>query len=164
MNQKERLHLEKMIQANDVENNTGKIRELKHSKLIYEDVNKILNLKKNYGRLEKSNSESFDRMCESQCSFLFNNYTDLYNKVKKNEIDLNMLLQFINVLSKIENGQLDQHEGSYEIGKLLKHIYIDSALKKSEHIDEKYNKNKKVEKRPKEINISWKEYKEKHLS
>lgn len=162
MNPNERLHLEKMIKANDVEDTTHKIRDLKHSRLIYEDVNNLLNLKKKYAILEKTDAENFNKMCETQCNFLFMNYTDLYNKVLKNEIDLNLLLQLINVLGKIEMGHLDQHEGSFEVGKLLKHIYIDSALKKSEHIEEKHNE--QIENPVEEINISWKEYREKHLS
>ena len=34
----------------------------------------------------------------------------------------------INVLHNIEEGKLDQHEGSFEVGKLLKEIYIDLSL------------------------------------
>jgi len=44
MNDSERLNLQKMIQANDAENNTHLIRNLKHSKLIIEDVDNLLKL------------------------------------------------------------------------------------------------------------------------
>jgi hypothetical protein len=67
---------------------------------------------------------------------LFLNYTDIFNKIKKDEIDLQILFQFLDVLQKIENGLLDQHEGSFEIGTLLKKIYIDSALKKADKLNE----------------------------
>ena len=69
------------------------------------------------------------------CSFLYTNYTDIYNKVKNDEIDLPLLNQFLNVLQRIENGEMDQHEGSYFVGKILKEIYIDSALKKADKLD-----------------------------
>ena len=59
--------------------------------------------------------------------------------------------EFIN-----ENGELDQHEGSFIVGKILKEIYIDSALKKAEKIDNLYNqKEETIE----PINISWKNWK-----
>jgi hypothetical protein len=41
----------------------------------------------------------------------------------------------IRILREIEDGKLDQHEGSFEVGKILKSIYVDSALKRSENLD-----------------------------
>jgi len=157
MNDFERLNLQKMIKANDVENNTQLIRNLKHSNLILADVNELLKIKKQNSTLAKSNSEMFDEMCINKCQFLFNNYTDIYNKVKKDEIDLTILVRLLNVLHNIEEGYVDQHEGSYEVGKLLKEIYIDSALKKAEKLDKQYDN--KIEEKP-PLNITWKQFKE----
>jgi len=161
MNNIERMNLQKMIAANDVEDNTSKIRKLKHSKLILKDVDTLLKLKKDNPRLSKTNSETFDKLCTSRCQFLFNNYTDIYNKVKKDEIQLPILLQLLNVLYAIEEGNVDQHEGSFEVGKLLKKIYIDSALTKADRIDKKNNK--KQDKRLPDKKISWEEFKKKQL-
>ena len=47
----------------------------------------------------------------------------------------NLLKQMIRVLREIEDGQLDQHEGSVKVGNILKSIYVDSALKRSENLD-----------------------------
>ena len=157
MNDLERLNLQKMIKENDVENNTNLIRSLKHSKLIHDDVDRLLKLKKDNSRLAKSSPELFDQMCVSKCNFLFNNYTDIFNKVKKDEIHLGILSQLINVLHNIEEGKLDQHEGSFEVGKLLKEIYIDSALKKADKLDQGI---KKSEKKKPVKNMSWKQFKQ----
>jgi len=135
MNDDERLNLRKMIAANDTEDNTSKIRELKHGELIRADVAKMLKIKHDYARLAKSHPAQYDAICVSQCAFLFKHYTDIFNKLKKNEIDLNILMKFVSVLKLIEDGKIDQHEGSFEVGKLLKQIYVDSALRKSEHLD-----------------------------
>lgn len=156
MNETERLNLQKMIKANDSENNTHLIRTLKHSNMIKDDVDLLLKLKRDHIHLAKSNPDEFDNMCVSECSFLFNNYTDIFNKVKKDEMNLTILLQLLNVLHSIEEGAVDQHEGSFEVGKLLKEIYIDSALKKAEKLDNEDNK--QVEVKPIE-NISWHQYK-----
>ena len=161
LNEEERLNLQRMINANDVVDQTDKIRKTKHSYIIKEQVKEFVTLKKKYERLAKSNPNQFDQMCTSKCSFLFNNYTDIFNKIKKDEIDLTILDKFLTVLKNIEDGKVDQHEGSFMVGKLLKELYVDSALKKSDKLDAINKKNKKSEKKPsKPIEISWKEYKD----
>ena len=163
MNSQERLQLDKLLKQGDVIDNTKKIRSLKHSVKIYEDVNKMLNLKKTHKNILQSDPEMFSNICSTQCSFLFNNYTDIYNKVFKDEIDLTILLRLINTLKYIEEGSLDQHEGSFEVGKLLKEIYIDSALKKEAN-NKELEENKEENKNTISIkNISWNEYKKKNL-
>jgi hypothetical protein len=159
MNNSERLNLQKMISANNVTDCTGEIREKKHSGKIYADVTRLLELKAKYENLSEMNTEIFDNMCVSQCIFLFNNYTDIFNKVKKNEMNLNILLQLIEILKNIEEGNIDQHAGAFEVGKILKAMYIDSALLKAEKIDKKtgevYEKTSNVAVK----NVSWKEFK-----
>jgi hypothetical protein len=163
MNSLDRLQLEKMIQANDAADNTSQIRDLKHSMLIHADVATLLNLKRDYARLAKTNPDQFDMMCVNRCSFLFNNYTDIFNKVKKDEIDLAILGKLLGVLKMIEDGKVDQHEASVEVGKLLKQIYIDSALKKSEKLDKKHSNTGSAsssdDSLPPAKKVSWKQYK-----
>jgi len=127
MNSDERLLLQKMIKANDVVDQTGLIRKLKHSHLLQDDINNLLKLKHNNATDEKMMQE---------CSFLFSQYTDIFNKIKKNEIDLKILNRFLNVLRSIEDEEIDQHEGSFIVGTLLKDLYIDSALRKSEKLNQ----------------------------
>jgi len=161
LNDTEKLSLQKMIRSNETEDFTGLIREEKHSAIIREQVATLMELKKDFARLAKSNPTSFDNMCVSRCNFLFNRYTDIFNKVKKDEIDLAILFQFLDVLKQIEEGKIDQHEGSVAIGRLLKQLYIDSAVKTGDKLDEKYKKDEKVIE-PK--NISWKEFKQKNTA
>jgi hypothetical protein len=161
MNNNERLNLQKMIDENNVVDCTNDIREKKHSSKIRADVQTMLTLKKKYARLALSNPDQFDKMCVSQCNFLFTNYTDIYNRVKKDELNLNILGELLNVLERIEKSQLDQHNAAFQVGKLLKEMYIDSALLKADKIDKKTGK--KIEgsgERPVPAkNISWKEFK-----
>ena len=146
MNFDERLKLQDMIKQNNVQDQTEKIRELKHSSLLKKDIELLLTLK---------NSSTENAMTE--CSFLYTYYTDLFNKIKKDEIDISILFTFLNVLKKIEDKEIDQHEGSYEIGMLLKKIYVDSALKKANKLNE--NAKESEYKGAQEI-ISWKEWKQ----
>lgn len=169
MDKNERLKLNEMIKVNNVEDVTEEIRNKRHSFLIKDDVTKMLEIKKKYSRLSKSNPKQFDNMLVSKCKFLFMNYTDIFNKVKKDEIDLTILWNFLSILEQIENGKIDQHEGAYQVGNLLKKIYIDSALKKAEKLEKKNSKNKNKNKnkaiKPNNLkkNLTWKEYKKLYL-
>lgn len=156
MNDKERLQLSKMIKANDVENVTDSIREKKHSSLIEKDIAKMVRLKREFSHLN-NNPSQIDLMLETQCPFLFVNYTDIFNRLKKDELSLDIMAKFLHVLKKIENSDIDQHEGAFLIGKYLKEIYIDSALQRGEKLDEKFSKTNETKELPK--NISWTQFK-----
>ena len=156
MNDLDRLNLKKMIQSNDVVDQTDLIRRAKHSKQIRSEAKELIHLRENMTELVDSNFDEFRAICREKCSFLFDNYMDIFNKIIKNEIDINILSKFLDVLQNVEEGVLDQHEASFLIGKYLKELYIDSALKKSENLDKKYESNKK---KTIDNNLTWKEYK-----
>ena len=157
MDHENRLNLQRMINANDVQDMTEEIRTKKHSDLIKNDIKTLLFIKRKHLALEKNDPTEFENKCILECQFLFNNYTDIFNKVRKDEIDLKMLNQFLDILKEIENGNLDQHTASFKVGTILKEIYIDSALKKSEKLDRENNT--EVKERVKEKNINWSQWK-----
>ena len=168
MNDDEKFHLKKMIAANGTEDRTDVLREIKHSTQISDDVFTMSKLKRDYPRLAKTNPSQFDAMCVSRCAFLFKYYTDIFNRLKAGEIDLNLLFKMIRILREIEDGKMDQHEGSFEVGKILKKIYVDSALKRSENLDAEHAAKEKraatkshKSSRPQipEKNISWADFK-----
>jgi hypothetical protein len=154
MDDNQRLQLQKMITVNNVEDQTGLIRDLKHSYILRENVNNLVMLKAKYF----NDPEGLNLEAMVECSFLFNYYTDLYNKIRKDEIDLKILFQFIDVLRKIEDGLVDQHEGSFEVGSLLKKIYVDSALRKAEKLNAETGVLEPEYKGP-QVDISWKQFK-----
>jgi hypothetical protein len=144
-----------MIKANNVEDQTDLIRELKHSHLLQEDINNLLMIKAKY----RTDTDKINEEGMNECSFLFTYYTDIYNKVRKDEIDLKILNKFLNVLRRIEDGEIDQHDGSYLVGQLLKEMYVDSALKKAGKLDQQ-NKVELVHTPKNEtMNVSWKQFK-----
>jgi len=155
MNDKERLQLSKMITANDVENVTDNIREKKHSELIEKDIHEMVRIKKTYSQV--NNPEQVNLMLETRCSFLHEHYTDIFNRLKKDELNLDIMAKFLHVLKQIEDSNIDQHEGAFLIGKYLKEIYIDSALQRGEKLDDKFSKTNDDKPAPK--NISWAQFK-----
>jgi len=154
MNASEKLNLNNLIKEYKHESTTEKIRTLKHSNLIREDVAKMIELKKKYIRID---NKTLKGMVEKQCSFLYTNYTNIFNKVFKGVIDLNLLNNFLKILKTVEDGKCDQHEASYNVGQILKQIYIDSAVREADIKDKKYKKKEKPLKKAKKI--SWSQYK-----
>ena len=158
MDDKTRLQLQNMIKANNAEDQTSLIRELKHSDIFKKEIATLLNLKKQYA----NDQDKLHMECMIECSFLFNYYTDLYNKIRKDEIDMEILYQFLDVLKQIEDGMVDQHEGSFMVGTLLKKIYVDSALKKADKLERERAAeaaNTPVVVREDPVEISWKQFK-----
>ena len=154
MDDKQRLQLQNMIKTNNVEDQTDLIRDLKHSQVLRNEINNMIMIKAKY----RGDDEKIAQECMNESNFLFTYYTDIFNKVKKDEIDINLLYKFLDILKKIEEGQLDQHEGSFQVGTILKDIYVDSALKKAEKLDAA-NETEKVETKKANVNISWKQFK-----
>jgi len=122
MNDEQRLQLNDLIRANNSVDNTGLIRELKHSSKIREDVDTMVRLK------EGKEWKEVESECMKEANFIYKNYTMIFNRLLRDRLDLNILYTFLNVLHEIEEEQLDQHEASYKIGMLLKRMYIDPKL------------------------------------
>ena len=159
MESKDRIDLKRLMeqQGGDYEDNTDGIRRLKHSQLILDDVYKMEHLKKSMAEKRKTRHKVFEDACKRECSFLYNKYTDIFNRLIKDELDLDLLSDMLLTMMKIEEGQINQQEGSVIIGKILHKIYVESALKRSENID----KSEEVTNLPKKEaqDISWKKYK-----
>ena len=152
MDSQDRLNLKKLISEYKPEETTSKIRTLKHSSKIKEDVERYLQLKSKYARLPKQTQL---QMYQNQCGFLYENYTNIFNKLVKEQLNLSILYRLLIVLKGIEEDKYDQHEGSVMVGKILKQLYIDSALKGGDQNDKKGKKERK--RRGKKL--SWAEYK-----
>ena len=75
MNHLEKIQLDKMISENNVEDQTNKIRELKHSALIKQDIDTIIRLQKSHPSLSFT---ELDNMCIKQSNFLFIHYSNIY--------------------------------------------------------------------------------------
>jgi hypothetical protein len=127
MTESDRLHLQKMIKEQNTEDNTDSIRGLKHSVPIAEDILKIQSARARSGA---ASAADFRELCISQCPFLYNNYTDIFNRVVGGELDLAIFSKFLYVLKQIEDEKTNYHDASYTIGKLLKELYVDSAIRR----------------------------------
>ena len=129
MNPNEVLKLNDMIREGDCVDNTETIRQLKHSAIITKNVNTLLHIKKKHG---KDDLNTLDNECIKECRFLFDNYTSIYNKLLRDQIDLPVFYKFLYYLKKIEDNELTFYQASYEIGTLLKNMYVDPIIEEKE--------------------------------
>ena len=157
MDSQDRLNLKRLISEYKPEETTEKIRELKHSIKIKQDVERYLKLKSKYARLPR---ETQIQMYQNQCTFLYENYTNIFNKLIKEQLDLTILYRLLIVLKGIEDKKYDQHEGSVMVGQILKQLYVDSALKGGNQNEKK----DKTERKRRGKKISWGEYKRTEMS
>ena len=73
-----RLKFNELLKESDASDNTEKIRKLKHSSKIKEQVSIMLDIKKKYARLDK---KTVDTMIDTKCNWLFTNYFNLFNNI-----------------------------------------------------------------------------------
>jgi hypothetical protein len=155
MDPKSALKLKEMITENNIEDVTNDIRERKHSDKIRKDVNMMVELKRLHNMTQPISPDN-ENILISGSPFLYTNYTDIFIKIKKDEFDLEMFSYFLTILKRIEDGEIDQHTGAYDVGKVLKNIYVDSALRMGEK-DDSNRDNAPVD----IIDISWNQFKNK---
>lgn len=158
LTENEEFQLKKMIEANDTKDMTTKIRDNKHSGKIRECINSIIKAKNENLEIFKTDKKRFEELVSTSAGFLFYSYTDIYNKIIKDEINMTTLNKLLDILKMIEDNKVDQHEASFMVGTILKEMYVDSTLKRAEKLDKESEKQPKAE--PK--NISWSKYKKTH--
>lgn len=157
---KDKLDLKRLMDnMDDYEDNTHYIRTAKHSHNIVNDIILLGKFKNEFMELKLNDPSTYFENAKNVCCFLFLNYPDIFNRLVKDELDLDIMNKFLKVLSMIEDGLVDQQDGSVVIGKLLKELYLDSAVRNAENIDKQYADEKPVIEDGK--TISWMEYKNK---
>ena len=157
MNVNERIQLQKMLQEGDSEDYTEQIRKMKHSESIKRDIIQLQALQVQNSELKNSDIQAYNIKCIEKCSFLYNNYTDIFHKMVNDELDLTIMTKLLVVLKLIEDEKVDQHEGSVMVGKVLKELYVDSATKRMDNLDAKYEADKPIPIEGRKV--SWKEFK-----
>jgi hypothetical protein len=156
----ESLNLKKLLNNSDAVDNTEYIRRVKHSEKLRDDIRALDRLKKSESKLYLENRDKFKEKAQTVANFLFVNYTDIFNKVITNELDLGIMSKLLAVIKMIEDNKVDQHEGSVLVGKILKELYVDSALKRCDNLDKEHNT--EVEEKREIKQVSWSEWKSKN--
>ena len=156
MNEHQRLHIQQMMSVTPgAVDQTNLIRELKHSGLLRTEITTLQHLVQTWLPTD-TEADKLTKAAE-QCPFLYMYYTDLFNRIRKQDLDITLLHHFLDLLQQIEEGHMDQHDASFAVGTVLKKIYIDSALKRAAKQEEEEEDN---DTKPLPLSISWKQYKQ----
>jgi len=185
----EKLDLKRLLKTSDCDNNTDHIRKVKHSSKIQKDIMEIIAHKKTNMKLYgcgirsvvednhayseglrrspeeyEQNPDRFELEAKVVGHFLYTNYPDIFRKVINDEINYEIMSRLLHILKGIEEEKVDQHEGSVLVGKVLKELYLDSAVRHGENLDKKHKKVAVDDQETKKVAsseklISWKEYK-----
>lgn len=86
---------------------------------------------------------------------MFNGYTEIFNHILKDELDIGLMNQALATLKKIEEGEIDQQEGSVIMGKILHRIFVESALQSAKTRDSETPQEEKNNGKE----LSWAEFK-----
>jgi len=154
LSRQEKLELKKLVENADCENNTDTIRRLKHSEKILTDLITVEKLKK---EIPEDDKDQLLVACQEKAPFLFENYPDILSRQIKNELNMLIMTKFIRILKMIEDNEIDQHEGSALVGKVLKELYIDSAVRRGENLDNQHQTETPAKVEGK--SLSWTEWK-----
>lgn len=150
MNDNEKKELERLVKENDTKDFTESIRERKHSTILRQDILRFYKLK--YDNPIKVSEEELRKATINQCEFLYKNYREIFEIVLTKDMNLSLMMRLLEILEKIENKELNQHEGSFLLGNILKSIYVDTKLEETEG---EYDKSEINE----TMNLSWNEFK-----
>lgn len=188
----ENIQLSKMIKESECGNNTESIRKLKHSSQILENITKLASMCAAFDKEQQCDNSttstiSFDvvvamsdheensalqsafiERAKCECFFLYQHYTDIFNKIIKKEINMDIMTKVVLILKMIEEETIDQHQGSVLVGKLLKEMYIDAATTRAEKCDEcgsnSSSSSTDYALQEPAIDISWREFRDNHLN
>lgn len=155
----DRLDLHKLLRESDAVDNTETIRRVKHSGPLIESLRAMELLKRSHKELRETSPEQFFILCTEKCNFYFTNYMDLFRRQLKDELNLAIMIRMIRFMELIEQNQVTQHEASVIVGKYLKELYVDSAIRHADHLDEQSNQDEGEASERTENNIGWKDYK-----
>lgn len=136
------------------QDNTQYLRNMKNSAKIRQDILKMEKCKRTF--TGNRNSEEFRELCVTECRFIYDEYTYLFNKLLKDVVDLKIMFTLLKVMQDIETGKVNQEEGSVLVGKILKELYLDCATREGELSDQQYEADKIVPLEGKAL--SWKQF------
>ena len=103
--------------------------------------------------------QGYNELCRNTTPFLYNHYTDIFNKVVKDELNMEMMVRFIFILKQIEEGVIDQYDASVKVGTILKEMYVDSAMRRGDNLDKLHESEAPTFVEP--VKMSWAEFKNK---
>ena len=87
----ERLNLKNLMNEMDYVDNTETIQRLKHSSKIRDNIKVLERLKEEHSELRSRSPEKFFNIVQVECQFLYDNYTDIFRRLMKDEVNITIM-------------------------------------------------------------------------
>lgn len=123
MNDAQRSRLTELIKEHNVVDNTQSLRAAPQSGALRRELKQLERLKRHHA----TDPKRFEQLLRERCPVL-HEYQGVLDRIKAPNVDVGVMERMIDALETIETGAADQHEASFEVGKLLKRKYIDRKI------------------------------------
>ncbi len=120
-NTKEKSLLDDIIKEHKIEDNTNYVVNNKKASIIRKEFNALIKIKQVHG-------DGKINISKIQAPYLYKNYKSIFDKIIKNDFNVVLFKDLIDILEKIENKKIDLNEGSFIFGKKLKNIFVDKCI------------------------------------
>lgn len=120
--------IQRLMKENGTIDVTDTIRSERNSKRIKQDLTAYFRYSLSHQRLKESSPSTFQNQARVICSFLHDKFPLVLEKLISDTMDITTLMKFIRLLEMIEEGDLDQHEASFQVGLILKDMFINPAI------------------------------------
>ena len=120
--------IQRLMKENGTIDVTDTIRSERNSKRIKQDLTSFFKYSSTHQRLREKSPSVFQNQARLICSFLHEKFPLVLEKLISDTMDIQTLFKFIRLLEMIEDGDLDQHEASFQVGLILKDMFINPAI------------------------------------
>ena len=141
-------------EAENYEDNTSGIREAKHSSPLLADIRRMGPLRKKYAELKEKSMDDYLAIFQRECKYIYTQFPDVFDRVVKNDMNLDVFEKIIMILKMIEDGKVNQSEASALVGKLSQKLFFQ---KEAQEAISGATTTKEEQENPR--GMSWKEFK-----
>jgi hypothetical protein len=84
-------------------------------------------LRNTYAQLKEDNPEEYLRVFQKECNYIYTKFPDVFDRVVKNDMNLDVFEKIVMILKLIEDGKVNQSEASALVGKLSQRLFFQPA-------------------------------------
>jgi hypothetical protein len=111
-------------EAENYEDNTSGIREAKHSSPLLADIRRMAKLRTRHADLKEKSMDDYLVIFQRECKYIYTQFPDVFDRVVRNDMNLDVFEKIIMILKMIEDGKVNQSEASALVGKLSQKLFF----------------------------------------
>tara|TARA_B100001758_G_C18156086_1_gene476673 strand:+ start:191 stop:511 length:321 start_codon:yes stop_codon:yes gene_type:complete len=100
--------------------------------IIKKNIDKIKELMIKHKDMLKNKEKEFDKLVDKECEQFAENYPTIYEKIKNNSLNDEQFNFMLDMLLKVNNNNITQHNASIAVGERLVNQYVKPSLEKKD--------------------------------